>query len=539
MLQVPLIAKAIIDIPVREIDKVFDYAIPEHLIEDVSVGSVVIVPFGQMKKIGFIVGLSNETEVDRILPIESLVNEQPVFDNKMVLLCEWISEYYLSTFAEALKLAIPPGFTSKIVNYIKAVNTVYENEKPSNLSLEISGQAIELLDLIYELGGKVTYKDIKTAWSGNNLSGLLKKLESEKLIERVYELERSKVKELKANYTILSDKIADDDMQEMLDSLKKAPKQRLLMEILYRKRAVRVTDLLSEAKAPHSSFKNLVSRGLIDVEERRVVRLPGEHFSQDDVDVELNDEQQFALSAIITSIEQNSADAYLLQGVTGSGKTEVYLRAIRHAIDLGKSAIVLVPEIVLTAQAVARFKARFGDEVAVLHSGLGAGERMDQWQGIREGRYKVVVGARSAIFAPVKNLGIIIVDEEHESSYKQGRNPRYNAREVAVMRAKLEGACVVLGSATPSLEVKRQSETGVLRPLHLRNRVQKRELPRMEIVDMRDEKHRNKTASNADTGNIDPQSNEDANNPDDSDVRKKTALGGLLKARIEETLQSG
>ncbi|HZD59533.1 MAG TPA: primosomal protein N', partial [Anaerolineae bacterium] len=235
------------------------------------------------------------------------------------------------------------------------------------------------------------------------------------------------------------------------------------------------------------------------------------YFSQQDKAVELTDEQGEALSAIIKSIERGSNDIFLLQGITGSGKTEVYLRAIQKVLDTGKGAIVLVPEIALTAQAVARFKARFNETVAVLHSGLGAGERFDQWRGIWEGKYRVVVGARSAVFAPVPKLGILVVDEEHEASYKQGRNPRYNARDVAIKRASLEGACVVLGSATPSIETKWRSETGLYRPLFLRKRVEKRQLPRIEIVDMRDEPHK----------------------------KERPIIGNLLRRRLEETIDVG
>jgi primosomal protein N' (replication factor Y) len=484
----------IIDLPVREIDRVFDYSIPEVLKDRISIGSVVVVPFGRLKRIGFVVGLSESSEVERVLPVEAIVNEQAVFNSNMVELAKWISEYYLSTFVEALKLAIPPGYTSKIVQNIKLIDvdsgSIFTNQK-INAEQKVYGQLHDIMDFIRSRGGTATLDEVKAAIPLKYLSSQLKKLETLGLIERAYELERSKIKELIANYAVLSESITGlSDFEKVLEDLRKAPKQRSLIEVLFENGAQRVSELLGSSAAPYSSLQSLVEKGFVKIEERQLDRVIEDHFTQKDISVNLTTEQQSALDEILKSMQDKTPDSFLLQGVTGSGKTEVYLRAIQRAIENGQTAIVLVPEIVLTAQAVARFKARFGEAVAVLHSKLGAGERFDQWRGIRDGRYKVVVGARSAIFAPVGNLGIVIVDEEHESSYKQGRSPRYHAREVAIKRAELEGACIVLGSATPSLEVKWRSETGLCRPLFLRNRVQKRELPQIEIVDMRDERYR-------------------------------------------------
>jgi len=201
----------------------------------------------------------------------------------------------------------------------------------------------------------------------------------------------------------------------------------------------------------------------------------------------LNQEQEIALEKIKKSLDCANHKVFLLEGVTGSGKTEVYLQAIAHALNLGKSAIVLVPEIALTAQTVERIKSKFGQIVAVLHSGLTAGERFGQWQRLKFGDCRVAVGARSALFAPLENLGLIIVDEEHETAYKQNRNPRYHAREAALKRGELESAVVILGSATPSLESKFLAEQKKYEPLNLTQRVEGRPLPEMAIVDMRQE----------------------------------------------------
>lgn len=180
----------------------------------------------------------------------------------------------------------------------------------------------------------------------------------------------------------------------------------------------------------------------------------------------------------------------MLQGVTGSGKTEVYLQIIEYVLKKGKTAIMLVPEIALTPQTVNRVRLRFGNNVAVLHSGLGTGERYDQWRRIKDGQYRVVVGARSALFAPLDNLGLIVIDEEQENTYKQDRNPRYHARQVAIKRAELNGACVILGSATPSIESKFLADKGRHEQLYLRKRIEERPLPTVQIVDMREERKR-------------------------------------------------
>ncbi|MBE0447159.1 MAG: primosomal protein N' [Actinobacteria bacterium] len=500
MPQEPFVAKVIVDLPVRKIDRIFDYLVPTGLAQEICVGSVVLVPFGSTKQIGYVVGISDHSEIENLLPIEAVINERPVFDERMVKLCHWVANYYLSTMGESLKLALPPGHGRKVIQSVRIIG------HPEH---DLTPRQSKIFDTLKGLEGDTRVDMLKEACGGRDISSIIKRLQDSGLIERYYGIERPKINEISARYALL---VSTETANEtLLAELKRAPKQRKIMEMLFLHGAIQVARLLDEVRAPYSSLQALVGRGFVRVEERPVSREPKLYFSQKDKMVALTDEQQVALSAIIKVIERGSNDVFLLQGITGSGKTEVYLRAIQRVLDLGKSAIVLVPEIVLTTQAVARFKARFSRAVAVLHSGLGAGERFDQWRGIQEGRYRVVVGARSAVFAPVSKLGIIIVDEEHEASYKQGRNPRYNAREVAIKRASLEGACVVLGSATPSLETKRHSEVGLYRPLFLRERVQKRDLPRIEIVDMRDEPY----------------------------GKERPILGNLLRSRLEDTLKAG
>jgi len=498
--QEPVIARVIVDLPVREVDRVFDYLIPPELALNIGVGSVVLVSFGSTKQIGHVIGISEHSAAKNLLPIEALINERPVFDERMVELCGWIAGYYLSTMNEAIKLALPPGHGRKVIQSIRITGHPGDN---------LTARQGEVFETLKSLGGDTQIIALKEACGNKDITSIIKKLQEAGLVERYYDIERPKVSEATERYAVLMPTQSTNDA--ILGELNRAPKQRKIMELMFLHGAIQIPRLLAEINASYSSLQALADRGFIRIEERTVNREPELYFYEKDKAVELTDEQQSSLSAIEDSIERGLNDTFLLQGVTGSGKTEVYLRAIQKVLDAGKSAIVLVPEIALTAQAVARFRARFNQTVAVLHSGLGVGERYDQWRGIQEGSYRVVVGARSAVFAPVSDLGVIIVDEEHEASYKQGRNPRYNAREVAIKRASLEGACVVLGSATPSLETKRRAEMGLCKQLFLKKRVWERELPRIEIVDMRDEPYQ----------------------------KEKPVMGNLLRNRLEETLGAG
>jgi primosomal protein N' (replication factor Y) len=270
---------------------------------------------------------------------------------------------------------------------------------------------------------------------------------------------------------------------------KKAPKQALVVEILSRNDGpMQLRELLKNAKATRGTIRSLEKKGFVLLERERMYRdpwgeeqiLPTEHLPP-------TAEQTRALRHIKEALQSRTFSVVLLHGITGSGKTEVYLQAIDEVLTRKEGAIVLVPEISLTAQTIERFKARFSEDVAVLHSRLSAGERLDEWERLREGRARVVVGARSAIFAPVPRLGLIVVDEEHERTYKQKEAPRYHARDVAVMRGKLEDAIVILGSATPSVESYRNGVVGKYRVFKLPRRVGDRRLPHVTIVDMKEE----------------------------------------------------
>jgi primosomal protein N' (replication factor Y) len=291
------------------------------------------------------------------------------------------------------------------------------------------------------------------------------------------------------------------DPDEVEKLRRRAPRQAELLEAISKlEKPIRATELLRQTSLDNQTLRALVKRGLAELREEAVARDP--HGDEEFIatsNLVLNEEQTHGLNAIARALDApENARPVLLHGVTGSGKTEIYLQAIRAALDRGRTAIVLVPEISLTPQTVERFKGRFAevqDDVAVLHSHLSEGERHDEWHKIHSGRARIVIGARSAVFAPLKNLGLIVVDEEHETTYKQEEAPRYHARDVAVVRAKIEKCVVVLGSATPSLESYHNAAVGKYRLVTLTQRVDRKQMPLIRVIDLRQERRKEKRAA--------------------------------------------
>jgi primosomal protein N' (replication factor Y) len=290
------------------------------------------------------------------------------------------------------------------------------------------------------------------------------------------------------------------DSEEIEKLRKRAPRQAELLEAISRLEGpIRAAQLLRQTSLDNQTLRALVKRGLVELREEAVVRDP--HADEQFIatsNLILNQEQTHALKEVEALDSPENARPILLHGVTGSGKTEIYLQAIRATLERGRTAIVLVPEISLTPQTVERFKGRFADMqdvVAVLHSHLSEGERHDEWHKIHSGRARIVIGARSAVFAPLKKLGLIVVDEEHETTYKQEEAPRYHARDVAVVRAKIEKSVAVLGSATPSLESYHNASIGKYRLVTLTQRIDEKQMPLMRIVDLRQERRKEKAAT--------------------------------------------
>ena len=408
------VAQVIVDIPAREIDRPFDYLIPDS-IADVEVGSCVLVDFGNRPAVAYVIGVGSHSDHSELKPITALLGG-PYFRDSASELAEWIAAEYACPLSAALRLFTPPGGTPK------AVRTQAEDGAVWSLKRAGVGPVDDRWAQITDEGCEHIPKKTATA------------------------------------------------QRAVLDALRAGP--------------VRVAELSADLGAVGGALKALEAAGAVLVERRRRQREAHVRERPAPRHAKLIAGQQAALDAIAAANGRADGSVIVLDGVTGSGKTEVYLRAIEDVLAAGRSACVLVPEVSLTPQTVGRFRSRFGDDVAVLHSRLAAGERYDQWDLVRSGAARIVVGARSALFAPFPNLGLIVIDEEHESSYKQASSPRYHARDVAARMARLAGATLVLGSASPSMESLACCESGEWTRVALPERVTGRPLPPVTVVDM-------------------------------------------------------
>jgi primosomal protein N' (replication factor Y) len=472
----------VIDAPARQLDHPFTYTVPRRLAGKVETGSVVVVPLVNTMQVGYVLGFCDPPDLPRIRAIEALVDEPPVFDAQTVRLCEWMAHHYLSSLSQAFRLVVPPGRSRRLVEFISLRRDAAE-------ALEaIPARAVRQREVVEALAaaGEMPLSTLKSKPGVHVSSATLKTLEEGGWVERRFVMPRPKASLVKVRVAELTDAGREAIGGPGLE--KRSPARLRLLEALRdHGGSMTVPELHRSTRSSTSALRGAVEAGLLNVREEERLRDPFADRSFPAMEPHrLNSEQQAALETITTSMEAGRSEVFLLHGITGSGKTEVYLHAIEHALRRGRTAIVLVPEIALTPQMVQRFKGRLGEDVAVLHSRLGLGERYDQWRGIKQGRYKVVIGARSALFAPLADLGLIVIDEEHETTYKENSAPRYHARDVATEKAGLSGATLVLGSATPQLESRYAAARGEYAYLGLTHRVDDRPLPEVEVVDMRE-----------------------------------------------------
>ncbi len=471
------IAQVIIDMPVHNIDYPFEYMVPPNIEENIEIGSSVLVTFGSRLQLGYVVGFLEESSVKSLNPILDLIDEEPIFDKDMMNLCRWVAKHYLSTLSESLKLAFPPGRARRLRQMI-----ILQDKEEESLTLRQG----ELVNILKKMGGESSLDNIQKHYSAG-LSNLIGTLEKKGLLKRKYVISKPRINRKTKECAALNPSI--DNREDLITSLAtKAPKQKRIVLLLSEEKTVSVRRLLSNTDSSRQSLNALVKKGIVVLNEEPMLREPDLFYPEKiPLSIKLTDEQSKVLKSIKDAIDSETHRVQLLQGVAGSGKTEIYLQAIAKILNKNKTAIVLVPEIALTPQTVHRFRSRFGETVAVLHSGLGLGERFDQWERIKRGECKVVVGTRSAIFAPLKNLGLIAIDEEHEVTYKQNCNPRYHARDVAKKRAESNDALLILGSATPSIESRYEAKRGNYGLLKLTKRVKDRKFPEVELIDMREE----------------------------------------------------
>ncbi|WP_271005572.1 primosomal protein N' [Listeria seeligeri] len=458
------IAKVIVDVPAMQVDRPFDYFIPEDLEELIRPGMRVSVPFGNRKIQGFVTELGETEENPKLKGIDGVMDLAPVLNEELMELGDWLAEDTLSFRVSAYQAMLPAALRAKYEKYFLRLDE-------ENTELEQLFEGYETLDW-------------KVAEARNLLKSLGKWVR-EGSVEVVYQV---KNKTTNKKIRMINCLKSPHELMELIENMPKNAKAQtrvLAFFQVFEGTEISVAELKKQAETSEATIKKLAEQGIISIQEKIVSRDPYKHhhFEKSEA-LTLLPDQQTACEKIIEAKKQ---ETFLIHGVTGSGKTEIYLQTIEAKLKEGKEAIVLVPEISLTPQMVERFKSRFGSEVAVLHSALSSGEKYDEWRKIERKEARVVVGARSAVFAPFENLGIIIIDEEHEASYKQEDNPRYHARDVAIWRAMKYQCPVVLGSATPSLESFARAKKGVYTLIELPSRVNDRAMPEVNVVDMREE----------------------------------------------------
>ena len=470
-------------------DLTFSYAIPSRLQSVVQRGSRVLAPLGQGTREGVIVDLMDEPDLpDDSIAIKNLtdcLDDTPTFSDELLTLTKWMSEYYLSSWGEALRCAAPAAVRTR---QNRVVHSLATEEQITDMR---QSRQTEILSILSEQDGLSIHQiGRRMGVEISKLRQALAALQEKGLVELRSNIQ-SKARPQIISVVTLAKPVSEIEAQIPDLEANRAPKQAEMLRILIScsDETLTRTDLAKRANTSPTGLQSLEGKGLIRIVSIQIVRNP---LSLDPVPstqpLTLNPDQVAALQAIQAASDSDRRELFLLHGVTGSGKTEVYMQAMASVLDRGKQVIVLVPEISLTPQTVSRFVGRFGSRVAVLHSNLSDGERYDQWQQIKGGAADIVVGPRSAIFAPFPNLGLIVIDEEHETSYKQdAAHPFYHARDVAVKRSELVGCPLILGSATPSLESFYHAQQGVSSLLRLPSRVSNIEMPPVEIVDMREE----------------------------------------------------
>jgi len=475
------VASVILNTRTKALDKEFHYIIPKSLEDKCTVGVRVMVPFGVREKIveAIVVKILGGSEYDTLKEVIEVVDPEPLFGEYEAQLAKKISHRFVSTYLEALKLFIPAGIFYKFEEEVILNENLTQDE--IRKLVKNSKKQEEIVEILLREDGKVNINALKD--EVGNVRSSLNALAKKGVIS-IRQEQTQGVRPKIVRYYYLA---ADEDVSDLFDLYKdRRPAQARIIDVLSQYDYLSAPDILSYANCSRGALDSLCAAGVVAFFDKEVSRTSIEVEKLEE-EKEPTDEQRAAILDISKSLERRKNDKFLIHGVTGSGKTEVFLQVVKKALDMGLQSIVLVPEISLTPQMTKRFMSRFGNDLAILHSALSPGERLDEWNRIRRGEAKVVVGARSAIFAPCKNLGLIIIDEEHELTYKSELSPRYSAVEVAKMRSDGEGAVLVLASATPSIERYYEAKEGKYRLITMTKRYNNAPLPQVSIVDMRKE----------------------------------------------------
>ena len=467
------------------VGQTFTYRLRASMREVAQPGARIVVPFGRKLATGFIVALRSKPIEDsglkdvEIKEAENLIDAVPLIAPDVLQITSWVSDYYAAPWGEVLKAALPPGITESIEQFLSL--TPKGTEELTHIRADGTPTNKARLVSLVANNRELTLRAAASALGQTQAVNAARALERAGLLAIAQRCRGAATKEKVQRAVRLVSRVGLDDPKFT------EAQGRVIGTLELADHAMPFRDLLRRAQVSESAIKTLQKKGLVEIFAEPVRRDPLANAALPSPEThQLTDSQFSVLSQIEGQLALESYATFLLHGITGSGKTEVYMRAMRAALELGRSAMMLVPEIALTPVFSRRLRAQFGDQVAIFHSSLSKGERFDEWSRVKNGEAQIVIGTRSAVFAPIRNLGLVVVDEEHEPTYRQQDSPHYNARDTAIVRAQKASAVIILGSATPSLESFHNARMGKYRYLHLPERIGGRPLARARIIDMRE-----------------------------------------------------
>lgn len=474
-----VVAKVAISRAAYSFDVEYSYSVPENLRDAAKVGVRVIVPFGKGNKrsIGFITRTYAESEYnEKLKPISSVIDSESLLTDEMMKIIFWLKENTFCTFFDAYKSVVPTGFSYSFSKHYNLVNTYIDDERLSSEERNI----IEFLRI------NKNQREIDNFLDSRNDPD--KKRVVDKLIDKGFIEETESLKRRVGDESVKMVRLSDRYLSGE-EAFSFTPKQSLVIKLLEESGSASVKEVCYMTNCTTTIIKRLCEKGILHEYKYEVMRDAVGDITerQDPEDIQLNEEQTAAYEGIMSLVKGGKPAGALLYGVTGSGKTSVFIRVINSVLKLGKTAIMLVPEISLTPQMVTKFKRLFGEKIALLHSSLSLGQRTDEFKRIKRGEARIVIGTRSAVFAPVSDLGIIIMDEEGEQSYKSDTSPRYHARDVGIQRCGHNGGLLLMASATPSLESFYFAQNHRFHLFELKHRYADVSLPQVEIIDMQKE----------------------------------------------------
>ena len=496
-------AKVIVKNNTRYTDNLFTYKIPEFLVDGMQIGHRVLVPFGKGNKPieAYVFSITDEKEVNiNYKEIFDILDEYPIFKEEDINLIKWMRNRYLCTFMDCILLLHPKGYkvdsfkeislsreleNLDIESFYTKIDSLNKNRKFVINKIIQNKNKIKVEKLIKEkaLEENINPKDLKLS---SNMNNLLLKMKEDKLIDINWNY-KSQKNEKKICYVSLN--INPDDINDYIldNKIRLGQKQKEIIEFLRYNEEIEINDLIKLLNVGKESITSLQNKNLINFQIKDYYRKPDELYDTNKKEIVLNHEQKKAVEKITSEMFEENKKPYMIHGVTGSGKTEVYMEIIDYALKQGLDSIFLVPEISLTPQTISRLKNRFGDIVGVFHSKLSEGEKHDVFKAIKQGKIRILIGARSALFAPFNSLGVIIIDEFHEGAYKSEMNPKFSAIEVGKYMALKRNITLVLGSATPSVEEYYRAKENEYELITIKERANKKPLPKIELTDMKNE----------------------------------------------------